>query len=169
MATGPDVSCSEDAKRAARHHILEAIMASKKMARLATLIGFWNTTGAVLATAASPATTLAGTDIYRWLPGEHFMVHEVDARFGSMPTRSMEVIGHDASSGRYLANSYNDQGTIEQSELALDGHTLRITGATSRFQGTFDAAGNELAGLWELHAPQAGRQPWIELKLVRAN
>jgi len=95
------------------------------------------------------------------------MVHEVDVCFGATPSRSMEVIGHDASSGRYLAQSYNDQGTIEQSEYALDGHKLRITAATARFLGAFDAAGTELTGLWELHAAQTGWQPWIELKLVR--
>ena len=148
---------------------LKAKMASEKMARLATLIGVWNTTGAVLKTAAGPATSLAGTDVYRWLPGGHFMVHEVDARFGSTPSRSVELIGHDAGSGRYLGHSYNDQGTIEQSEFALDGQTLSITSATARFRGGFDAAGNELTGLWELLAPQAGWRPWIELKLVRAH
>ena len=144
-------------------------MTSRKMARLAALIGVWNTTGVVLETAASPATTLAGSDTYRWLPGEYFMVHEVDVCFGTTPSRSMEVIGHDASSDGYMAHSYNDQGTIEQSEFALHGHQLRITAPTARFLGTFNAAGNELTGLWELHAPQTGWQPWIELKLVRAD
>lgn len=139
------------------------------MARLAVLVGVWNTTGAVLETEANPATTLAGTDIYRWLPGGHFLVHEVDVCFGTTPSRSMELIGHDASSGGYLAHSYNDQGTIEQSEYVLDGHTLRIMAATARFLGTFDAAGKQLTGLWELHTPRTGWQPWIELKLVRAD
>ena len=118
------------------------MMASKKIARLTTLIGVWNTTGAVLETTASPATTLAGTDIYRWLPGDHFMVHEVDVRFGITPSRSMEVIGHDAGSDEYLAHSYNDQGTIEQSKYALAGNMLRITGATARFLGTTRAVTN---------------------------
>ncbi|QOW24657.1 DUF1579 family protein [Lysobacter sp. H23M47] len=131
-------------------------------------IGTWNTTGEVLETEAGPATTLSATDIYRWLPGRHFIAHDVDARFGEIPTRSMEVIGYDRTSKKYLARSYDDQGSSEQFEVALKGKKWSITGEAVRFSGRFNPDNNQLTGLWELKGKKAGWQPWIQLKLVRA-
>jgi hypothetical protein len=143
-------------------------MAANRMSRLEILIGTWNTTGEVLATEGAPATTLSATDTYRWLPGKHFIAHDVDARFGLHPTRSMEVIGYDRTSKKYLARSYDDQGESEVFEVALKGKSWSIVGATVRFRGKFDAKGNKLTGLWELEGKKAGWQPWIKLTLVRA-
>lgn len=64
------------------------------MTRFEVFIGVWNTTGAVLETSAGPAASLVASDTYRWLPGRHFIVHDVDARFDGQPTRSMEVMGY---------------------------------------------------------------------------
>jgi len=131
-------------------------------------IGIWNTSGEVLETEGAPATTLSATDTYRWLPGKHFIAHDADARFGDNPARSMEVIGYDLPSNQYLARSYDDQGVSELFEVALNGKKWSIVGESVRFNGAFDADGNTLTGLWELKGKQAGWQPWIKLKLVRA-
>jgi Protein of unknown function (DUF1579) len=143
-------------------------MATNKMSRFAVFIGTWNTHGEVLATENAPAGTLSATDTYRWLPGNHFILHEVDARFGDQPTRSMEVIGYDLQSKKYLARSYDDQGVSEEFEVRLKGKTWSIRGDKVRFQGKFDATGNRLTGLWEIKSKKAGWEPWIELVLVRA-
>lgn len=143
-------------------------MAANRMARFEVFIGTWNTTGEVLQTDGAPATTLSATDTYRWLPGKHFIAHDVDARFGGEPTRSMEVIGYDLASGKHLARSYDDQGASELFEVKLTGRSWRIVGASARFKGRFDAKGNKLTGLWELKGKKSGWQPWIKLKLVRA-
>jgi hypothetical protein len=95
-------------------------------------------------------------------------VHEADARFGETPTRSMEVIGFDVQSKRYMARSYDDQGNSEEFVLALRGKHWSIVGETVRFSGRFDADGNTLTGLWELKGKRKGWQPWIKLKLVRS-
>ena len=50
------------------------------MARFDLFIGVWNTTGEVLATEASAAGALVATDTYRWLPGKHFIVHDLAFR-----------------------------------------------------------------------------------------
>lgn len=138
------------------------------MAKLDVFIGTWNTTGEVLQTDDSPAGTLVATDTYRWLPGERFIVHEVDARFDGAPTRSMEVMGFDPVSQRYFTTSYDDQGNTENFVVALDRRRWTITGKTVRFDGAFDAKKTRLTGLWER---KVGRrwQPWIRLTLVRAN
>lgn len=148
--------------------LLENPMAANRMSCLDVFIGTWNTTGDVLKTESAPADTLSGTDTYRWIPGRHFIVHDADARFGVNPARSMEVIGYDVESRKHWARSYDDQGTSELFEVALEGKRWSITGASARFKGKFNADHSELTGLWELKDSKGGWQPWIELKLVRA-
>ncbi len=142
-------------------------MPANRMSRFEVFIGTWNTTGEVLETEAGPAGTLSATDTYRWLPGRHFIVHDVDARFGSQPTRSMEVMGFDALKQQHFARSFDDQGATELFVLSLDGRRWSIAGKTVRFHGSFDARKNRLSGLWELKGRKAGWQPWIRLELVR--
>ena len=142
-------------------------MPENRMTRFDVFVGTWNTTGEVLETEASPAGILSATDTYRWLPGRHFIVHEVDARFDSRPTRSMEVIGFDSSKRHYFARSFDDQGSTEAFVVALSGRRWSISGETVRFEGRFDVQKKRLAGLWELKGRKAGWQPWIKIELVR--
>lgn len=143
-------------------------MTKNRMSKFAVFLGTWNTSGEVLATESAPAGTLSATDTYRWLPGNHFLLHEVDARFGDQPTRSMEVIGYDLQRKRHIARSYDDRGVSEEYAVELKGKKWSITGETVRFEGKFDATGNRLTGLWEIRSKKAGWEPWIQLKLVRA-
>ena len=138
------------------------------MTKFEVFLGTWNTTGNVLTTEAGPAGTLLATDTYRWLPGNHFMVHDVDARFDGKPTRSMEIMGFDPAKRRFFATSYDDQGAFETFAIALEGRRFRIQGKTVRFEGSFDATRDRLTGLWELKGSRARWQPWIELELARA-
>lgn len=143
-------------------------MAANRMSRFEIFIGVWNTTGDVLATEKAPATTLVATDIYRWLPGNRFIAHEADARFGGKPTRSLEILGHDAKKRKHFAHAYDDQGVAEVFEVELAGRRWRIHGATTRFDGRFDASHATMRGLWELKSSKGRWQPWIELALARA-
>ena len=142
-------------------------MTTNRMARFEIFIGIWNTAGKVLETASAPAARLSATDTYRWLPGKHFIAHDADARFGEDLSRSMEVIGYDLASKKYLARSYDDQGVSEVFEVALKGSSWRIKGDTVRFNGKFDARHVKLTGLWELKDKKVGWQPWIKLTLAR--
>jgi len=143
-------------------------MRPNKMSAYEIFIGVWNTTGEVLETSAGPRGMLEATDIYRWFPGQHFIVHEVDARFDGKPTRSMEVMGYDLSKKNYFARSYDDQGASELFALQLQGRHWHIQGATMRFSGNFNSRKDRLGGLWELKGPRRRWQPWIKLELVRA-
>lgn len=142
-------------------------MTPTRTEHFAIFIGTWNTTGEVLATDVSPATTLSATDTYRWLPGRHFIIHEVDARFGAQVTRSLEVFGYDAESKKYLAHSYDDRGVREELEVSLKGRRWMILGKHVRFDGKFNAVGDQLVGLWEIKGKR-GWRPWIKLSLSRA-
>jgi hypothetical protein len=143
-------------------------LAAHLMAEFDVFIGTWNTTGEVLETAANPAGQLVATDTYRWLPGRHFIVHDVDARFDGQPTRCMEIMGYDAAKRQHFARSFDDQGATEVFVVDLDGRRWRIHGKTVRFDGSFNARKSRLSGLWELKGPRVGWQPWIWLELVRA-
>jgi Protein of unknown function (DUF1579) len=143
-------------------------MPTRPMSRFEVFIGVWNTTGDVLETESAPATALSATDVYEWFPGRHFVVHHVDARFGGVAARSMEVFGYDRERRKYSSTSYDDQGVSAVFDVQLQRRQLQILGSMVRFEGSFDVKQNVLTDLWELKAKNAGWQPWIELKLVRA-
>lgn len=143
-------------------------MTTDRMKAFQIFIGTWNTTGEVMATDAGPASTLSATDVYEWLPGRHFVVHRVDARFGPDVSRSMEVIGFDETKQGVVARSFDDRGGSNVFDVELEQRHLRITGQTVRFEGQFDTDDDRLSGLWELKSGTAGWQPWIRLELIRA-
>ena len=142
-------------------------MGRDRMDRFEIFIGVWNTRGDVFETPDSPAGTLLATDTYRWLPGRRFVVHDVDARFGDAPTRSMEVMGFDPEkNGTYFAHSYDDQGVTERFGIRLHGRRWTIDGVSVRFDGRFSEAGDRLTGRWERKVRRAWH-PWIDLELTR--
>ena len=141
---------------------------ANRMSGFEIFVGTWNTRGEVLATDEAPATTLTATDTYRWLPGKQFLLHDVDARFGDQPSRSMEIVGYDSARKKYVARSYDDRGVSEVFDVALKGKRWTIRGKALRFDGRFSPDGNKLTGLWELKSGKSGWQPWIELVLIRA-
>lgn len=146
-------------------------MKGSPMERFEVFIGTWNTTGEVLETESAPAGALVATDTYQWLPGRHFIVHTVDARFDGQPARSMEVMGFDATRKQHFARSFDDQGATELFDVTLRGRRFGIQGKSVRFQGSFDASRTRLGGLWELKGAKGAKaawQPWIQLQLVRA-
>jgi hypothetical protein len=143
-------------------------MAHNRMSRFELFIGVWNTTGEVLATEATTAGALVATDTYRWLPGKHFIVHDVDARFDGKPTRSMEIMGYDRAQRHHFATSYDDAGTSDDFVVELSGGRWTITGEKVRFKGSFNGPMNRLSGQWEMKTHRARWTPWIELELVRA-
>ncbi len=143
-------------------------MPKHRMAEYGVFIGVWNTTGKVLETESNARGHLSATDTYRWLPGHHYIVHDVDARFDGNPTRSMEVMGYDPVRKKYFARSFDDQGGADTYVVSLDGRRWIIKGTSVRFDGSFDVKWKHLTGLWELKGAKSRWQPWIELKLTRA-
>jgi len=138
------------------------------MSRFESFIGLWNTSGEVLATDLGPAGALIATDEYRWLPGKHFILHQVDARFDAEVSRSIEIMGLDPRTKKPVARSFDDKGASEVFELELRGKRWRIVGETVRFDGRFSADDSRLSGLWDVRGPKSGWQPWIKLLLERA-
>jgi hypothetical protein len=138
------------------------------IADLGIFVGTWNTTGEMLATASQPATRLVATDTYRWLAGEKFMLHDVDARLGNDVSRLLEIIGWDEGQRRFTARSYDDQGGIEDFTATLIERRWQIFGETTRFDGMFSADGKRLTGQWERREPGAEWAAWMTIELRRA-
>ena len=152
----------------ARHASGDALVPSRSMSRFEIFIGLWNTRGDVLATDAGPAGQLSATDAYEWLPGKHFILHRVDARFDAEVSRSVEIIGVDQKTKKSAAWSFDDRGAAEMFALELRGRRWRIVGQRVRFDGRFSTDDSRLRGLWEIKGPRSGWQPWINLLLERA-
>ena len=131
-------------------------MPTNPMARFDIFIGTWNTTGEVLETDTNPAGQLVATDSYRWLPGRHFIVHDVDARFDGQPARSMEVMGYDAAKRRHFATSFDDEGSTETFVVELEGRRWRIQGKTVRFEGALIRRGTGSADCGSSRAARPG-------------
>lgn len=143
-------------------------MPTTSMSRFQIFVGLWNTNGDVLATDMGPAGGLVATDEYSWLPGKHFILHQVDARFGKEISRSIEIMGMDRETKKPVARSFDDKGLSEVFALELRGKRWRILGENVRFDGRFSDDESRLSGLWEAKGPKSGWQPWIKLLLERA-
>ncbi|HEY5936738.1 MAG TPA: hypothetical protein VIU61_18950 [Kofleriaceae bacterium] len=104
----------------------------------------------------------------RWGPGRRFIIHDVDARFGTDVARSLEIVGFDRARKRFVSRSFDDQGKSETFDVELSRKRWTIKGDSVRFAGGFDRSGNRLTGLWEQKIRGARWQPWIELELTRA-
>ena len=75
------------------------------------LVGHWSSAGRTVARPGEPALEIAGTDVYRWLPGGHFLEHRVDVRVGGEQVDVLEVIGEpDPRTGGYLMRSFDHLG-----------------------------------------------------------
>lgn len=142
-------------------------MPNHRMSRFELFIGSWNTTGEIHAVGDAPAADLLATDTYRWLPGDHFILHDADARMGKSVARSTEIIGFEGKTGKLRAHAYDDQGGYQVFDVELRGKHWSIRSPAIRFSGRFDRAGDKLAGRWEM---KSGRtwQPWIDIQLERA-
>jgi hypothetical protein len=75
---------------------------------LAPIIGRWRSSGTVLDNEGNAVARIAGTDVYTWLPGGHWVVHEVDVMMGDQPTRALELIGgRDEGTGGWQMHAFD--------------------------------------------------------------
>lgn len=127
----------------------KTIFPNTTMARLDALAGTWSTRIVMLDRAGADAEVFTATDIYRWMPGNHFLVHDVEAHMGGEPVRSMEIIGIAADGETYVSRNYDNAGQVSDYTAAMDGRHWRIDGAAERFRGEIAANGKTLNGFWQ--------------------
>ena len=96
-----------------KNQLPESPTPSVEHKRLDIFVGKWNTEGQVLTDSDAPAAKILATDTYEWLPGKFFLLHRVDANIGEEKTEVLEIIGYDASSQMYHAQSFDSQGNSD--------------------------------------------------------
>jgi hypothetical protein len=107
--------------------------------------------------------------MYQWLPGQHFLIHHVDARMGDDVSRSMEVVGWDKTRKTLVSQSFDDKGEMSKYACRREGLRWSITGDVVRFEGQFAKALNVLTGLWEMKTTHGGWDAWMDITLTRSD
>lgn len=127
---------------------------------LGILVGHWSTSGTMI----DDGSRFAATDIYEWMPGEHFLLHHVEARMGGAEVRTLEVIGASPDGDGYLTWSFDNAGGTATYRAHLDDRKWSIDGDTEQFRGEISEDGKTLSGRWE--QKRAGHwAPWMDIVL----
>ena len=127
----------------------KTIFPNATIARLDVLTGTWSTCITTLDDTGADAELFTAIDLYRWMPGGHFLVHNVEAHMGAEPILSMEIIGIAADGESYVSRNYDNAGQVSDYTATLDGRYWQIDGAAERFRGEIDADSGTLKGLWQ--------------------
>jgi hypothetical protein len=117
--------------------------------RLNILAGAWDTTITMIEDDGTEGGTSRATDIYRWMPNGHFLVHEVDAMMGDQRVQSTEIFGVDAASGEFFSRSFDPDGSTNDFSSKIDGFDYTIIGKVQRYAGHFSEDGRMLHGEWK--------------------
>jgi hypothetical protein len=145
-------------------------MRDEHMGPLRPLIGHWRTSGVVLGEGEGGAETgtISGTDTYRWLPGGHWIVHEVDVLIGDERTQALELIGgRDEVTGGWQMHAFDvgdDPGRMSLSVQDEGLLLLQGEGVRSWFRPT--AGPDLMTTRWERDAGGTWL-PWMDMRFVR--
>ncbi|MFD5553846.1 hypothetical protein ACFWIA_08415 [Streptomyces sp. NPDC127068] len=111
------------------------------------LLGTWNVTGGA-----------EGTVTYRWLPGEQFLVQDIDLTQYGQAVTGIEVIGRlkpfgaEEPSEHVHSRYYDSAGNTFDYLYEIEDDTLVIwageKGSPAHYRGTFNAGGDTVSGAW---------------------
>jgi VCBS repeat-containing protein len=135
--------------------------------RLNAFVGTWKTEGETRASPLGPAARITAVDTYEWFPGGFFLVHHVDARVGDEEIKVIEIIGHDASNGRYFTRSFDSQGNAGTYEVSVRDGRWTFTGKSERATVQVSADGKTMTANWERSEDGSTWLPWMDVKLTR--
>ena len=140
---------------------------------LAVFLGAWRATGASFgdnqqakdAPRANP-TAWTSTHTARWHTGEFFLIQDERATTGSGPFDTISIMGFDADSGRYFAQSFENHGFARRYEVSVDGRVWTFSGALERARIEFSEDGSRQTITWEWR-PEQGWLPLCDRVAVR--
>jgi hypothetical protein len=113
---------------------------------LEKLVGKWRIRGRTL---DSRRDNIHGTVDIGWLPGGFLMQQRGELRYQGRRVRSLEIVGHDPTTGSYPSYVYTDLATDPlpyRWEILDDGVLHSGMGAT--FRGVLSRDGKTLSGGW---------------------
>ncbi|WP_157987794.1 hypothetical protein [Jiangella endophytica] len=125
---------------------------------LDALVGAWRSAGE---TVDDPVVRIEGSDVYEWLPGRHFLLHQVDVRIDGRHYQALEVFEGD------IARSYDSDGVAATMTVAAGSPgVLTLTGADSRARLVVADDGASMAARWERLDDGAWRH-WMDMRFTR--
>ncbi|PZF79245.1 hypothetical protein [Jiangella anatolica] len=126
------------------------------MKELDALVGAWRSSGE---TVGHPVVRIEGSDIYEWLPGEHFLLHHVDVTLDGRRYRALEVFEGD------VARSYDSDGATGTMAVGLsEPGVVTLTGPDTRARLVVEA--DRMAARWERLADGQWRH-WMDMRFTR--
>jgi hypothetical protein len=120
---------------------------------LAVFIGHWKAEGTSYGgDAQSKSNPHAGAAPWssihtaRWHSGEFFLIQDERA---NGPFDTLSVMGVDAETGKYFANTIENHGFSRRYDVEVDGDTWTFTGASERARYVFSDGGKKQTISWE--------------------
>jgi Protein of unknown function (DUF1579) len=135
-----------------------------KLAALSPLVGRWVTTIRMLYPADQKGKSFQAEDIYRWLPGENILIHEVSGEMGGNPVNSIELYSSDGSEGVFV-RSFDSSGEVSDYTASMRDDVWRIDGDVQRFSSTGLVDG-AIEGLWQVKIGDTWND-WMTVSLKR--
>jgi hypothetical protein len=145
-----------------------AVIPVKHLEPLQAIIGRWRSSGTILDEDGLSVGTIAGTDTYSWLPGGHWVVHEVDVMMGEERTQVLELIGgHDEASGGWQMHAFDTADSPGRMSLTVKGPGLLLlqgNGVRSWFRP--QAGPDRMTTLWEREVDDVWIS-WMDMRFER--
>jgi len=130
--------------------------------KLEVFIGNWKTEGQT-----TTGEKISGTDSYEWFPGGHFVQHHVNVHMGSQQMIGLEMIGYDATTGKYPMHFYDNQGNNTISQGTEQNGAWTFTGEKERGTFTFNKDNTIFSGTWEGSENGKDWAPIMDIKLIK--
>jgi hypothetical protein len=120
-----------------------------ELAQLNVFIGRWMTEGETVAGPGASAVAIVASDVYQWLPGEHFIMHPAYGRIGAMGVGGIEIIGFDPETREFQTHFFDSQGNTTRQTLTCRDNIWIWEGGDARCTGIFTDNGETLTARHE--------------------
>lgn len=135
--------------------------------QLNKFVGQWRTEGKIIATDSFPEIKISGTDTYKWLPGEFFLLHTVDVLIGDDKNETFEIIGFDKQTGKYTMQHYDNKGNSGSMTATVEKGVWTFLGDNLKFTGGFKNNDQEFSGIWQQSTDGKNWKHFMDIKLIK--
>jgi hypothetical protein len=135
---------------------------------LEPIIGHWRSSGTILGDGGSVVGDISGTDVYTWLPGGHWVIHEVDVMMSEERIQALELIGGlDEASGGWQMHAFDVADSPGRMTLTLqEPGLLLLAGDGVRSWFRPEAGPDHMTTLWEREV-DGQWIPWMRMRFDR--
>jgi hypothetical protein len=84
------------------------------LAKLEFLVGEWRMQGRTVPGPMGPSVELQGTETFRWMEGNFFLIHSWEGRFGDGLDVGYEFFDYDPDKQQYRTHFFNSGGPYDE-------------------------------------------------------